>query len=264
MDAKVAFEKIDSLKLAPVDGWKTPDLEQPEFQTSPVHRLELENLEYSYIRETDNQSETFHLGPISAEFKAGEVTLILGGNGSGKSTLLKVLCGLYKKDAGTIRLDGRIQDDSDTEHFRNHFSMITPDFCLFRDVIDAKGDRCKDSRVNELLEQLKLASVVNCSGSQLSKLDLSQGQRKRVALMQAYLEDKPIVLLDEWAADQDPTFKEIFYKNIIPNLKRQQKVVIVVTHDDKYFDIADRVLKLSDGKLEEYQAFDPHARVELA
>ena len=264
MDAKVAFEKIDSLKLAPVDGWKGPELELPHYTTSPVHHLKLHNLEYTYTRETENQTETFHLGPISAEFQAGEVTLILGGNGSGKSTLLKVLCGLYEKDAGTISLDGCVQDDSQSERFRNHFSMITPDFCLFRDVIDAKGQRCEDNQANELLQQLKLASVVSCTDSQLSKLDLSQGQRKRVALMQAYLEDKLIVLLDEWAADQDPTFKDIFYKSIIPNLKRQRKIVIVVTHDDKYFDISDRVLKLSNGKLEDFQALDPQSHVEIA
>ena len=142
--------------------------------------------------------------------------------------------------------------------------MITPDFCLFRDVIDAKGQRCEDNQANELLQQLKLASVVSCSDSQLSKLDLSQGQRKRVALMQAYLEDKPIVLLDEWAADQDPTFKDIFYKSIIPNLKRQRKIVIVVTHDDKYFDISDRVLRLSEGKLEDYQMSDHRSHGEIA
>lgn len=264
LDAKVAFEKIDSLKLAPVDGWNDIDVAQPQLKLTSVNSLQLENLEYTYTRETDNQSETFHLGPISSEFKAGEVTLIIGGNGSGKSTLLKVLCGLYQKDAGVIRLDGKVQEDEHMQEvFRNHFSMISPDFCLFKDVINAQGDRCEDEEANSFLEQLKLASVVSCIEGQLSKLELSQGQRKRVALMQAYLEDKPIVLLDEWAADQDPVFKEVFYNDIIASLKQQGKIVIVVTHDDKYFDIADRVLKLSEGKLETHEAFIPNTTREL-
>lgn len=252
VEAKVAFEKIDSLKLAGVDGWQGVSVKKTDLTIRPVNQLVLESVEYAYTQETEKQTEMFHLGPISACFNAGEVTLIIGGNGSGKSTLLKVLSGLYSVDSGTIKLNGKIITAQEIETFRNHFSMITPDFCLFQDALNAQGEPCNDDKVNQVLALLKLENVINCTHSRLSSLDLSHGQRKRVALMQSYFEDKPIVLLDEWAADQDPTFKEIFYKEIVPNLKRQQKIVIVVTHDDKYFDISDRVLKLSDGKLEEF------------
>jgi putative ATP-binding cassette transporter len=82
-----------------------------------------------------------------------------------------------------------------------------------------------------------------------STLALSQGQRKRLALLTAYLEDRPIYLFDEWAADQDPQFKEIFYHHLLPELRARNKTVLVITHDDRYYDVADRLIKLDYGKL---------------
>ena len=250
IDAKVAFNKIDSLRLSAVNGWD--QVVYPEFKNNPDAsgvRLELEDIEYSYTLEADGKKEMFHIGPVSSRFNPGEVTLIIGGNGSGKSTLLKVLCGLYPLDVGRIYLNDKVVEPDEVEAFRNNFSIIAQDFCLFKEVLDASGNFCDDHVIRGLLEKLKLSGVVTSKNGVLSRLDFSHGQRKRLALLQAYCEDKSVILLDEWAADQDPLFKDIFYREILPALKSRGKTVIVVSHDDSYFDCADKVLKIEQGKL---------------
>ncbi len=254
IDAKVAFNKIDSLQLSDVDGWD--QLESPKMPNNlnaSGAKLELENVEYSYDLDTGDKTERFHIGPLSAQFMPGEVTLIIGGNGSGKSTLLKMLCGLYPLDAGRIYLNSEQVEPSNIEAFHNHFSMITPDFCLFEEMMDADGKLCDDSVIQTFLEKLKLSDVVTSTAGLLSRVDLSHGQRKRLALLQMHCEDRQILLLDEWAADQDPIFKDIFYKEILPTMKKSGKTIIVISHDEKYFDCADKILKLDEGQLMESQ-----------
>jgi len=212
-------------------------------------KLTLESVEYSYRQGTDDKTEILHIGPISSTFNPGEITLIIGGNGSGKSTLLKILCGLYPLDSGHVYLNDKMVAPDELEAFRNNFSIITADFCLFEEIIDANGNFCDDHIIHALLEKLKLSDVVTAKNGMLSRLDLSHGQRKRLALLQLYCENKQLVLLDEWAADQDPLFKEMFYNEILPTLKREGKTIIVVSHDDRYFDCADKVLKIEQGKL---------------
>ncbi len=250
VDARVAFDKIDSLQLNEVNGWD--QIVYPQVKTTQNAcgvKLEVEAIEYSYALERDDKTEMFHIGPLSTRFNPGEITLIIGGNGSGKSTLLKVLCGLYPLDAGCIYLNDKMVKPDEVEVFRNHFSIISQDFCLFEEVLDANGNFCADPVIHGLLEKLKLSAVVTSKNGVLSRLDFSHGQRKRLALLQAYCEDKPVILFDEWAANQDPLFKDIFYREILPALKRRGKTVIVVSHDDRYFDCADKVLKIEQGKL---------------
>ena len=250
VDAKVAFDKIDSLHLNEVNGWD--QIVYPQFKTTPDAcgvKLEVEDIEYSYTLERDDKTEMFHIGPLSTRFIPGEITLITGGNGSGKSTLLKVLCGLYPLDAGRICFNDKVVKPDEVDAFRNHFSIVSQDVCLFEEILDANGNVCSDPVIQGLLEKLKLSAVVTSKNGVLSRLDLSHGQRKRLALLQAYCEDKPVILLDEWAADQDPLFKDIFYREILPALKRRGKTVIVVSHDDGYFDCADKVLTIGQGKL---------------
>ena len=250
VDAKVAFNKIDRLNLSQVTGWgelKAPKkLNNTDFSKGC---LELKEVEYSYTLEANDKSDVFHIGPISTRFNSGEISLIIGGNGSGKSTLLKLLCGLYPLDSGGIYVNGEVIKPDEIGVFRNQFSMITPDFCLFEEVLDAKGDFCNDRVIYEFLKKLHLSEVVTFKNGVLSRLDFSHGQRKRLALLQAYCENKSIILLDEWAADQDPLFKDIFYKEMLPALKKLGKTVIIVSHDDRYFDCADQVLHLEQGKL---------------
>ena len=166
---------------------------------------------------------------------------------------MKLILGLYPLKHGKIRLNGEIVDDANRDDYRQNFSAIFFDFYLFDDLIVA--DEAASEAVRSYLERLNIAHKVTVEEGRLSTLELSAGQRKRLALIGTYLVERPIVVFDEWAAEQDPTFRRIFYTEILQELKRQGKTLIVVSHDDRYFDAADRILKIKDGRIAETAAF---------
>jgi putative ATP-binding cassette transporter len=176
------------------------------------------------------------------------VVFVVGGNGSGKSTFAKLLTGLYSPQAGLIRLDDHPVSDENREWYRQHFSAVFSDFYLFDDLLGLSAPDL-DSRAEEYLARLQLDRKIELARGRFSSTALSQGQRKRLALLTAYLEDRPICVFDEWAADQDPAYKEIFYRHLLPELRSRGKAVVVITHDDRYFHLGDRVIKLDYGKV---------------
>lgn len=243
--ATVALKKIESLGLSL--------LQRAEATTIPVqprslwHHLELKQVTHNYQGEQEDSS--FVLGPIDLKLQPGELVFIVGGNGSGKSTLAKLITGLYIPDSGEIWLDGQPINQENREWYRQHFSVVFSDFYLFDRFIGIDTPNL-DAQAQIYLRQLQLEHKVKIQNGRLSTTALSQGQRKRLALLTAYLEDRPIYLFDEWAADQDPAFKDLFYTEFLPKLRNQSKTVLVISHDDHYFHIADRIVKLNYGKLE--------------
>jgi putative pyoverdin transport system ATP-binding/permease protein len=209
-------------------------------------QIDLQQATHSY--QLAGEENPFTLGPIDLSLHPGELVFIVGGNGSGKSTLAKLITGLYVPDRGEIRWDGQIVDDRHREQYRQLFSTVFADFYLFDRFVGLRlvdGD----AQAKMYLEKLQLTHKVAIEQGKLSTTALSQGQRKRLALLTAYLEDRPIYLFDEWAADQDPFFREIFYQQLLPELKQRGKAVLVISHDDRYFHLADRLLKLDYGKI---------------
>jgi putative ATP-binding cassette transporter len=199
----------------------------------------------------------FSVGPLTFELKQGEILFIIGGNGSGKTTAAKLCCGLYYPDTGEIRLNGLPLEASDMATYRELFSVVFSDLYHF-DRLFGIPDGVNQSVVNQLLHRLGFANKLTLdTEGRLSTSALSRGQEKRVALLAACLEDRPIYIFDEWAADQDPDFKKIFYYEILPELRRRGKGVIVVSHDDRYFDVADTIIKMDFGKIQSKIA---HAR----
>ncbi|MBZ0166255.1 MAG: cyclic peptide export ABC transporter, partial [Candidatus Omnitrophica bacterium] len=210
------------------------------------HRLELRKAAYCFDRE---ENHGFQLGPLDVTFEQGEIVLIIGGNGSGKSTLVKLITGLYAPDGGDIFWDGLTVDESNRDAYRQNFAAVFSDFFLFETLLGMPVEGL-DAKAKEYLIRLQLDHKVKIEGGEFSTLNLSQGQRKRLALLTAFLEDRPFYVFDEWAADQDPYFKEIFYTQILPELKSKGKGIICITHDEKYFHVADRLIKLDYGKVE--------------
>ena len=190
----------------------------------------------------------FRLGPMDLVFEPGQISFIVGGNGSGKSTLGKLITGLYVPDTGYLTLNGETIDHDNVEWFRQNASAVFTDFHLFEEYLgfDRPGI---DDEVRHYLEQLQMADKVTVQDGRLSTIALSQGQRKRLALLTALLEDRPIYVFDEWAADQEPRFREVFYTKILPDLRQRRKTVIVITHDDRYFHCADQIVKLDVGQI---------------
>ena len=243
--ANVAAQKIDALGLSlEADSTEVESTTRPEPSWGC---LELIGVTHAYYRE--RESGSFKLGPIDLCLRPGELVFVTGGNGSGKTTLVKLLVGLYAPEAGEIRLGGDPITDETREDYRQHFSAVFSDFYLFETLLGLREPKL-DSVARDYLAQLQLDQKVEINAGVLSTIDLSQGQRKRLALLTAYLEDRSIYVFDEWAADQEPVFKEIFYCELLPKLKARGKLVIVISHDDRYYHVSDRIIKLDYGRVD--------------
>jgi putative ATP-binding cassette transporter len=245
--ANVSLRKVEQLGLAlsahPVDS---PAASRGHLAPEPFESLELVQVRHQYHRERED--DNFMLGPIDLTLRPGELVFLAGGNGSGKSTLAKVITGLYPPAEGEIRLNGRVIDDRNRDDYRQSFSTVFSDFFLFDRIVGISGEE-SDRRARDYLERLHLSHKVSIKDGVFSTTELSQGQRKRLALLCAYIEDRPFYLFDEWASDQDPVFKEVFYTRLLPELRSLGKAVLVITHDDRYFGLADRLIKLDYGKI---------------
>jgi putative ATP-binding cassette transporter len=212
---------------------------------SSWRQLEVVALRHRYP--TANGRDEFALGPIDLTLTRGELVFVVGGNGSGKTTFAKLLTGLYAPSTGEIRVDGQPVADADRDQYRQNFSAVFSDFFLF-DRLPNDGSPQRDADAERLLRRLNMTGRVSIKNGRLSTTTaLSLGERKRLALLHAYLEDRPIYVFDEWAADQDPIFKEAFYREMLPELKARGKLVVVISHDDRYFDVADSIVILERG-----------------
>jgi putative ATP-binding cassette transporter len=192
-------------------------------------------------------SERFVVGPIDLSIRRGETLFITGGNGSGKTTFVKMLTGLYPADSGEILVDGRLVGRADMQRYRDIFGAVFSDFHLFPTLYGV--ERIDRERAASLIDEMEVENKAHLDGRRFSTVDLSTGQRKRLALVATQLENPPIMVLDEWAADQDPHFRAKFYQLVLPRLRAAGITVIAITHDDKYFHHADRRLHLEDGRV---------------
>jgi putative ATP-binding cassette transporter len=243
-DATVALQRIELLgfNLAP---------EQASVQTlaptatAPV-RIELRAVSYHYASETD--AVGFILGPLDLNLQSGELVFVTGGNGDGKTTLLKLLTGLYVPASGEIFCNGEPVTEDQREAYRQNFSVVFAEPFVFGHLLGL-DQATLDERAREYLERLQLSRKVSVRDGRFSTTELSHGQRKRLALLTAFLEDRSVCVFDEWAASQDPEFREIFYRQLLPELKARGKLVVVITHDDQYFSVADRLIKLGFGRI---------------
>jgi putative ATP-binding cassette transporter len=244
--AATAAATLDRLgvQLAP----STAVAETRERESRPSWRtIEMVDVRHAY--HVAGEESAFAIGPIRLTLNPGEIVFLIGGNGSGKTSLAKVLIGLYAPESGEVRLDGVPVTDENRDDYRQMFGAVFADYYLFDKLVGKEGaDAGADAA--RYLEQFDLGGKVRIEDGSFSTVDLSQGQRKRLALIAACLEDRPIYLFDEWAADQDPHFKEIYYREILPGLKARGKTVVVISHDDRYYPLADRLIKLSNGQIE--------------
>lgn len=227
---------------------RSVDLEPDEEELQdPWHgrfaKIELRQIEFRYKQD----EESFHVGPLTLTIPAGEVLFIVGGNGSGKSTLIKLLAGLYRPISGEIYVDGTLLNRQNRQAYREMISIVLTDFHLFRRLYGISSER--HTEVLPLLQRMQLAHKTAFAKGRFTKVDLSTGQRKRLALVVSLLEDRPLYVFDELAADQDPEFRKYFYLELLPELKRRGKTIIVISHDDRYFSAGDRVVTMEYGQI---------------
>ena len=256
----VSLRKLEELGFALSQFRGDIDSDVSEPATGSFRKLELKGVTHSYYR--DKEDSDFILGPIDLTLQAGEAIWIAGGNGSGKTTLAKLLTGLYVPASGEVRLDGELVTDDNRDRYRQHFSALFTDFYLFEDLLGLSekgaqnGDGKLDDTARAYLNRLHLDRKVEVRNGKLSTLELSHGQRKRLSLLTAFLEDRPIYIFDEWDSGQDPVFKKVFYLEVLPELKTRGKTVVVISHDDRYYQLADRIIRLEFGKIEYETSFE--------
>lgn len=243
--AQIAFRRIADLSSqfsSPEPHLLLDDRSQPPMT---MNVLELRGVRYRFPQVEGSQA--FQLGPVNLCIEQGEIVFIVGENGCGKTTLIKLLLGLYAPQEGDVLLDGKPVTAQNRDDYRQLFTTIFADYYLFDELI--QGDKPVPQDAERYLKRLEIDHKVSIRDGKFSTTDLSTGQRKRLALVGAWLEERPVLVFDEWAADQDPTFRRVFYTQLLPDLKRLGKTIIVISHDDRYFDVADQLVRLSRGQV---------------
>lgn len=256
--AKVAFQRIDDLSAR----FATPEphlhLERASTHAELSSGIGMQGVHYAF--DAPDGGEPFVLGPIDLQLRRGEMVFVVGDNGSGKTTLIKLLLGLYAPQQGEVLRDGTVVTPETRDDYRQLFTTVFSDFYLFEDLVGegkGEGDGALPQAALPYLQRLEIAHKVSIKDGSFSTVDLSTGQRKRLALVHAYLEGRPVLVFDEWAADQDPTFRHLFYTELLPELRAKGHLLVVISHDDRYFHLADRVITMKDGRIAQDRARAP-------
>ncbi len=254
--AQVAFRRIADLSVQFSSAEPHLLLRDDGRAGLPMEHIEMHGVRYAYP--ATEGSAPFVLGPVDLSIRRGELVFIVGENGCGKTTLIKLLLGLYMPQQGAVQLNGETVTPERCDDYRQLFTTIFSDYFLFDDLIQASDSIPEEAE--KYLRRLEIAHKVVVKDNVFSTTDLSTGQRKRLALLQAWTEKRPVLVFDEWAADQDPTFRRIFYTELLPDLQRLGKTIVVISHDDRYFHVADRIVRMAGGQIVETSEGEPAAR----
>ncbi|MGN6601344.1 MAG: cyclic peptide export ABC transporter [Ginsengibacter sp.] len=247
----VAWDRLKAFEQELTQKFKEEEPESVAREKSDsFQQIVFEDVQFVYANSSNVPN--FFLGPLNLTINKGEVLFITGGNGSGKSTFLLLLTGLYKPSSGRILLNGTPIAVDSYGAFRNLTSSVFSDFHLFSENYECYSFN-NNPKFSTLLELMQLKGIVNSQGEPHTK-KYSRGQQKRLALILSILEERPIIALDEWASEQDPTFRRTFYKELIQYLKAKGKTIVAITHDDAYLSFADRIVKFDSGRAEEFKA----------
>ena len=246
----VSYMRINDLSrdLAVVEGV----VEHPIEKAAPFRKITLRDIETRY---NSRETSSFSLGPLDFELRSGEVVFLVGSNGSGKTTFMNLLCGLLDPTAGSIEVDGKLLAPEDMGGYRAHFSAIFTQFHVFRQLYGL--EIVTPEQADGMIETVGLTGITQIRSEGISRLDLSAGQKRRLALAIALLEDRNVLVLDEFVADQDPEKRDYFFRTLVPWLKAQGKTVVVSTHDLAWLDCCDRVITFENGKMSEQKRSAP-------
>ena len=254
-NSRVALDRVSAVIAS---------LSEEDIAQGALRKLDWESVRFeqvSYAHQHKDDGAGFTVGPVDLELRKGQITMVVGGNGAGKSTLCKLLTLHYIPTGGAIYFGDTCVERDTIASCRQQVAAIYSDYHLFDRLL---GVRCEQDDVDKFLRVLKLDGKVSYVDGKFSTLALSDGQRRRMALLTAFLEDKDLYLFDEWAADQDPNFKEFFYHEILPSLKAKNKAVVVITHDDRYFHLADQLIVMENGKIVKEMTVDADEKMTIA
>ncbi|KJZ03816.1 cyclic peptide export ABC transporter [Pseudoalteromonas piscicida] len=239
--AQVSLERVHQLQMLEPEVYSTS---KNTVENTEWTKLSLSEVQYQYT--SDEVDEAFALKPVSLNFEKGKIYFIVGGNGSGKSTLSKLISFHYRPTKGCVQFDDTVVTENNLMQMREKVGVIFSNYHLFKKLY-IPTEKIDREKVQQYMETFKLTGKTELVGNIFTTTKLSDGQRRRLALLVALMEDKDIYIFDEWAADQDPEFKDFFYTQVLPELKAQGKLVVAITHDDRYFNCADSVIKMESG-----------------
>ncbi|PIF44691.1 cyclic peptide transporter [Chryseobacterium sp. 52] len=249
IQSKISYDKISALQIS-LDSQKVL-VDEVELATRPedFKEIQINELEYEYntMSESNTIMKRFKVGPISLNISKGDVLFIYGGNGSGKTTFISTFLGLLKPQKGQIFFNNEQISETKNRSYKMMFGVVFSDFYLFDGLYSI--DSFDLEKANDYLKLFEIDHVVSFQGKKFSTTTLSTGQRKRLALISILLEKKPVIVLDEWAADQDPQFRNKFYTKIIPLIISEGYTIVAITHDDKYYHCANKLYEMQDGNI---------------
>lgn len=242
--------KISANKMLDLQNDLKAKVEELEEDNEVVPQKYFTNItakDLTYFYSDAKSEKKFQIGPINWEINQGDIAFIYGGNGSGKTTFVHTIIGLLINQSGVIYCNGEQLHEENIKAYKANFSVVFNDFFLFDEFY---GNRDFDNeKARKLLKWFEIEDKVEMTKNGFSTINLSTGQKKRLALIAAILECKPIIVLDEWAADQDPYFRKKFYEEILPVLQSEGFTILAITHDDRYYHCADKIYKMEFGKL---------------
>ncbi len=254
LNANAAADRIDQLEAA-LRATAASTNARDITVSKRFDKIELHDVVFRYVDKFSDA--TFQIGPLDFSLRSGELVFITGGNGSGKSTFLRVFAGLYPPDSGEITLDGTPINADTRDTYRALMSAIFFDYHLFRRLYGIPEP--EPAEVDRLLMKFRLADKTSLADGEFRTLDLSGGQRRRLALIVSLLEKRQILLLDEWTAEQDPEFRRKFYDELLPEMMQAGLTVVVITHDDRYLDELDlpaRRIHMEEGRIVEQRSME--------
>ncbi len=207
----------------------------------------------------DGEAKTFAVKDVSFEAYFGEVLYIVGPSGSGKTTLLSIISGILRPNAGQVMVEGQdlwsLSDDAIANFRLDKVGFVFQDYHLFPRLTTAENVAIplilKKVNWNEALREASAYLEIVGLGEKtnLPPVKLSGGEQQRVAIARAMVSHPDILIFDEPTASLDgDTGKRIvsFIKEKILNDKR---CIIIVTHDSRIFEYADRIMNMEDGKI---------------
>ena len=251
LQSRIAMQALQQLELSDAQSGFH------DAQTLPQNwqQIRLDNVSYHYPSQA---GQVFALQPTSLTIQRGETIFLIGANGSGKSTLCMLLAGLYTPSSGKLWVDDIEIGEHNRHAYRQLFASVFTDFHLFSQLLGGDGALADADLVSAWVAHLHLQDKIHIENSHIQNTALSQGQKKRLGLLLAAVEQRPVLILDEWAADQDPHFRKVFYEQLLPVLKAQGHTIFAISHDDKYFHHADRIIQMHNGKLSDFDTANAH------
>jgi len=208
-----------------------------------------------------DENKTYALKGVNLTAYYGEVLYIVGPSGSGKTTLLSIISGILRPNEGTVTVKDKniwqMKDDDLADFRLNHIGFVFQDYHLFPKLTTAENVSIPlflkrqnwDKSLKEAkyyLEVMGLSSKVD-----LPVYKLSGGEQQRVAIARAVVSKPDILIFDEPTASLDGETGKQIIAFVKEHLLTQERTIIIVTHDSRIFEFANRILHMEDGKLKQ-------------